>query len=538
MASNSSKPPFNPEELQKEIQKLLKGKFGEDAQVIFSQTPIVQAEEDEEEEPPEEESPEDVAQKILSDFSYKPKDIKAYLDRFVIKQDEAKIVLSTVICDHYNHVRECIKRGGQCTDYAKQNVIMMGPTGSGKTYLIRNIARLIGVPFVKADATKFSETGYVGADVEDLVRDLIHKADGDIELAQYGIIYLDEVDKIAADRNMMGRDVSGRGVQFGLLKLMEETEVPVRSPMDIQAQIQSMIEFQQGKKPSQKTINTRHILFIVSGAFTGMADVVRRRIGELRVGFTTETRADDIEDYLRLAQSVDFIEYGYEPEFIGRLPVSVVCSDLNAEDLFKILKYSEGSFVRQVEEAFRGYGIDSVFMDEALQRIAEIAAEQQTGARALVSVLERTLRHFKFELPSTDVRKLVISPEVVDEPMEQLALVMDGARPNEHLINRELIRRYEKTFQEKIGITIRFDDDALDRAAEICTQDGKDPVEFCEELLADYEYGLVLVRRNTGQDEFILGPEVIDGPTEALNEWIRQSVEAAQASQREAQAPE
>lgn len=538
MASNSSKPPFNPEELQKEIQKLLKGKFGEDAQVIFSQTPIVQAEEDEEEEPPEEESPEDVAQKILSDFSYKPKDIKAYLDRFVIKQDEAKIVLSTVICDHYNHVRECIKRGGQCTDYAKQNVIMMGPTGSGKTYLIRNIARLIGVPFVKADATKFSETGYVGADVEDLVRDLIHKADGDIELAQYGIIYLDEVDKIAADRNMMGRDVSGRGVQFGLLKLMEETEVPVRSPMDIQAQIQSMIEFQQGKKPSQKTINTRHILFIVSGAFTGMADVVRRRIGELRVGFTTETRADDIEDYLRLAQSVDFIEYGYEPEFIGRLPVSVVCSDLNAEDLFKILKYSEGSFVRQVEEAFRGYGIDAVFMDEALQRIAEIAAEQQTGARALVSVLERTLRHFKFELPSTDVRKLVISPEVVDEPMEQLALVMDGARPNEHLINRELIRRYEKTFQEKIGITIRFDDDALDRAAEICTQDGKDPVEFCEELLADYEYGLVLVRRNTGQDEFILGPEVIDGPTEALNEWIRQSVEAAQASQREAQAPE
>jgi len=538
MASNSSKPPFNPEELQKEIQKLLKGKFGEDAQVIFSQTPITQSEEGEEQEPPEEESPEEVAQKILSDFDYKPKDIKAYLDRFVIKQDEAKVVLSTVICDHYNHVRECIKRGGQCTDYAKQNVIMMGPTGSGKTYLIRNIAKLIGVPFVKADATKFSETGYVGADVEDLVRDLIHKANGDIELAQYGIIYLDEVDKIAAERNMMGRDVSGRGVQFGLLKLMEETEVPVRSPMDIQAQIQSMIEFQQGKKPTQKTINTRHILFIVSGAFTGMADVVRRRIGELRVGFTTETQADDIEDYLRLAQSVDFIEYGYEPEFIGRLPVSVVCSDLNAEDLFKILKYSEGSFVRQVEEAFKGYGIDAVFMDEALQRIAEIAAEQQTGARALVSVLERTLRHFKFELPSTDVRKLVISPEVINEPGEQLTLVMDGAKPNEHLINRELIRRYEKTFQEKIGITVHFDDDALDRAAEVCTENDRDPVEFCQELLADYEYGLVLVKRNTGQDEFTLGPEVIDGPTETLNEWIRQSVEAAQASQRETQEPE
>ncbi|MGZ5503798.1 MAG: AAA family ATPase, partial [Chthoniobacterales bacterium] len=217
-------------------------------------------------------------------FNFLPRDIKAHLDRFVIKQDEAKKVLSIAVCDHYNHVnyvrrleKEDAKRAEE-TEYAKQNVILVGPTGVGKTYLIKHIAELIKVPFVKADATKFSETGYVGGDVEDLVRELVQKADGDVGLAQFGIIYIDEIDKIAAASNLHGRDVSGRGVQTTLLKLMEETEVPVRSANDIQSQLQAAFEFQRRGKAKRETISTRHILFVVSGAFDRLKQQVSRRM--------------------------------------------------------------------------------------------------------------------------------------------------------------------------------------------------------------------------------------------------------------------
>lgn len=522
MGSGSSQPPFNPEELQKELQKLLKGKFGADARIEIAQFPQAHAREEEE----EESVGEDQAEKSVLEFNYKPKDVKEYLDRFVIKQDEAKIVLSTVICDHYNHIKECLKQGGQCTDYAKQNVIMMGPTGIGKTYLIRNLAKFIGVPFVKADATKFSETGYVGGDVEDLIRELVHRANGNVKLAQYGIVYLDEVDKIASDSSLRGRDVSGRGVQFGLLKLLEETDVPLRNPMDIQAQIQAMIEFQQGRKPGEKTINTRHILFIVSGAFTGMEEIVRRRVGEKRVGFTTEIHPQEAEDYLRLARSLDFVEYGFEPEFIGRLPVAAFCHNLSAQDLFEVLKYSEGSIIKQIEAAFRSYGIEIVFTDEGLSRVAENAHETKTGARGLISVLERALRNFKFELPSSEVKQLIVTPELIDQPDEQLAIVLKDKEVNQRLVTRELVRRFEREFREQHGITIHFDDEALELAVDRCLAQGKTPSDFCSELLKDYEYGLVLIRKNTEQKEFVLTKAVVENPTDALNEWIRDSVEA------------
>ena len=301
-------------------------------------------------------------------FDYLPRDIKKYLDRFIVKQDAAKKVLATTICDHYNHIKRCSAKG-PCKEYAKQNIIMLGPTGVGKTYLVKTIADLIGVPFVKADATKFSETGYVGGDVEDLVRELVHKADGDIRLAEYGIIYLDEIDKISTPNNILGRDVSGGGVQRGLLKLMEETEVSLRTPFDLTSQLQAAMEFQSKGKVNRSVINTRHILFIVSGAFNGLADIIRKRLGARAIGFQSSGRTTPKdEDYLLHVKSNDFIEYGFESEFVGRLPVVVSCHELGIEDLFQILKHSEGSIIKQYVNAFEAYGIDMNPQDPGLHR--------------------------------------------------------------------------------------------------------------------------------------------------------------------------
>src|SRR5437899_317196 len=259
------------------------------------------------------------------EFKQKPREVKSYLDRFVIKQNDAKKVLSVALCDHYHHVRLALE-GKESPNYAKQNVILIGPTGVGKTYLIRRAADLIGVPFVKADATKFSETGYVGGDVEDMVRDLLRLAEGDVRRAQYGIIYIDEIDKIAAAAShVSGRDVSGRGVQTNLLKLMEETDVPARSPNDIAGQIQAMMDLSQRGRKTPSTINTRHILFIVSGAFEGLEKIIRQRLPEAVIGFAAQERpAETTEEVVTHAQTRDFIEFGFEPEFIGRLPVRVV----------------------------------------------------------------------------------------------------------------------------------------------------------------------------------------------------------------------
>ena len=344
-------------------------------------------------------------------FDLKPRDVKTHLDRFVIQQDEAKKVLSVALCDHFQHVR-LTQEGQKAPFYTKQNVLLLGPTGVGKTHLIRSAAELIGVPFVKADATKFSETGYVGGDVEDLVRDLIRRVNGDVAKAEHGIIYLDEVDKLAAS-DSGGRDVSGKGVQINLLKLMEDADVPVVSPNDIMGQMQSIMP-RPGQPPREAgaTINTRHILFIVSGAFAGLTNHIRQRLALAG----KEIPGGREEDLMELAMTSDFISYGFEPEFIGRLPVRVACQPLGENDLYDVMRRSESSLLRQYERAFAAYGIEVKWKAEGLRRIARLAATEGTGARGLMTVCERVLRDFKFELPSTEVKRFSVTRELVDDP--------------------------------------------------------------------------------------------------------------------------
>ena len=353
-------------------------------------------------------------------FNLKPADIAKHLNRFVIGQREAKKVLSVALCDHFQHVRMTIE-GQAAPFYQKQNVLLLGPTGVGKTHLIRSAAELIGVPFVKADATKFSETGYVGGDVDDLVRDLVRRAGGDVKKAEHGIIYLDEVDKLATRGDGGGRDVSGRGVQTNLLKLMEDGDVPVVSPNDMTGQLQTAMSAMRGGGGAQpETINTRHILFIVSGAFSGIDEIVRHRLGA-----KTKQAADQL---IAQTSTADLITYGLEPEFIGRLPVRVACHGLDTEDLFNVLRKSESSLIHQYERAFAAYGVKCEFKDDGLRRLAELAADEKTGARGLMTICERVFRDFKFQLPSSRVKKFLVTAKLVAAPEQTLKQLLAARR--------------------------------------------------------------------------------------------------------------
>jgi endopeptidase Clp ATP-binding regulatory subunit ClpX len=496
----------NPDELRKDMEDFFSKKYGDSVKLG-----VLGADEGTE----TKDAPLDLQ------FDYLPRDIKKYLDRFVVKQDAAKKVLATTICDHYNHIKRCSAKG-TCTEYSKQNIIMLGPTGVGKTYLVRTIADLIGVPFVKADATKFSETGYVGGDVEDLVRELVHKADGNVRLAEYGIIYLDEIDKIATPTNIMGRDVSGGGVQRGLLKLMEETEVSLRTPFDLTSQLQAAMEFQSKGKVSRSVINTRHILFIVSGAFNGLAEIVRKRLGARAIGFNSPSRTAPGEyDYFQHVKSNDFIEYGFESEFVGRLPVVVSCQELNVGDLFQILKNAEGSIIRQYVNAFDAYGIELKTSDGGLYRVAQKAYEEHTGARSLVGVCERTFREYKYNLPHSHVKNIELTEKLVDKPDEVLAEILEDDRA-EQLAEMEIqFKSIAEDWSKKNGIEISLHPEAARLLSQKALQSGDKIEEVFSETFRDYEYGLNLIRQTQGIQQFVITPDAIRDPRATLDQWIR-----------------
>ncbi len=469
--------------------------------------------------------PDDDGLRPVREFKLRPREIRDYLDRFVIRQDEAKKVLSVAVCDHYNHVRQCIENPATSEkEYLKHNVVLLGPTGVGKTYLMRCIAKLIGVPFVKADATKFSETGYVGRDADDLVRDLVKVADGDVELAQYGIIYLDEVDKIAAQGGI-GKDVSGRGVQTTLLKLMEETDVSLFSQTDILGQMQAMMDMQRGGEAPQRTINTRHILFIMSGAFDALPALIKKRLQSGVIGFGAHAGKEPDADagYLHAVQTRDIIEYGFEPEFVGRLPVRVVCDPLSVDDLEQIMLHSEGSILRQYESAFAGYGLKVEFTPEAVREVAEGAQAEKTGARGLMTVLERVLRDFKFELPSTGIELLRVGRDTVRDPGSALRELLTQSLELRRQALAQDLEKAAETFGIQTGLVLRFNRDAVQAIVQSCLDSHLTVSRYWGERFHDLEYGLGLIARNTGKKEFRITRKFVMNPSGELSALVAKS---------------
>ncbi|MBK1834246.1 AAA family ATPase [Roseibacillus ishigakijimensis] len=515
------KPPKTPEELQKVFQDFF-GKFGN---VSFEMGGMNAPEA-----PAEDGEPETVVKESqpIFDFDLLPRDVKRHLDRFVIRQDEAKKALSIAVCDHYNHAKQMRaleeENGGQLPDgmeYQKQNVMIVGPTGVGKTYLVKHIADLIGVPFVKADATKFSETGYVGGDVDDLVRELVQKADGDVELAEYGIIYLDEVDKLASKPGTGGRDVSGRGVQTTLLKLMEETEVPLTNPMDMRAQMKAMMQMRTGSGSQKDTINTRHILFIVSGAFSGLEKVVQSRLKSGHMGFGAEISEAVLDgETFREVETRDLVDFGFEAEFVGRLPVRVICEKLTADDFVKILNDSEGSILRQYEREFSAYGIAAKFEPDAIRYVAELAEKEDTGARALMTVLERLLRDFKFELPGTAVSELVINRDLLDNREAKLKEFAAMEKRVDVKKTRAEVEIWEREFNEKHEVNVHLNDQAVVALAEKAAEQARSVLQVCRDRFKDYQFGLKLIEKNTGRKDFELTPEAVADPDKFLSEMV------------------
>ena len=511
-----------PEDVQKEFEDFIKHRFGGNVQVFSShmQPPESSPDSEPDSEPKAEESD------SIFDFNLKPKQVKEYLDQFVIKQNEAKKAISIAVCDHYNQVKRCLKNPEASTeDYSKQNVLILGPTGVGKTYLIRKVAELIGVPFVKADATRFSETGYVGANVDDLVRDLVQQADGDIEKAQYGIVYLDEADKLASPSTSLGRDVNGRGVQFGLLRLMEETEVDLRSGNDIQSQMQAIMDMQRGGKASKSKVNTKNILFIVSGAFTGLEDHIKKRLQTNQIGFTgtSSSKKDLGENVFPHATTEDFIEFGFEPEFIGRLPIRVSCASLQEDDLYQILDESQGSIIHQYRRAFEAYGIKIDFSEKGLRKIAARAFTERTGARALMTVCEKALRDFKFELPTSHISEFIVCAETIENPEQALANVLSQPDMRDHLKLEKEIDQFEEMFKDNYGMAIKFDDDARRVLVTRAKEENRSMINICNDVLMSYEHGLKLIMQNSGKTSFTLPAETVNNPRAHLERLIKES---------------
>jgi endopeptidase Clp ATP-binding regulatory subunit ClpX len=571
----------NPREIEKEISEFLSKKFGNSVKIV---SPIVLPQEailEKAEVLPKKE------QKI--NFDLIPEDLVSYLDQYIVKQDDAKAILATKICTHFNRIKHAdvsLEKINEIVGSIKNNILMIGPTGVGKTYMIKLIANRIGVPFVKGDATKFSETGYVGGDVEDLIRDLVREADDNIELAQHGIIYIDELDKIAANKQIVGADVSRTGVQRALLKPMEETDVDLKVPHDPISMIQEIERFRKTGKRDKRSVNTKNILFIMSGAFSDISEIIKKRMKDQGIGFGAKIiSAQEEVDILKHARSEDLIAYGFETEFVGRLPVKAVFDNLTERDLYEILRNPNNPVILGKKLDFAAYGIDIKFESEVFRILAKRAFEENTGARGLVSAIEKALLLFEKKLPSTNIKKFPVNVSVMENQKGSLKKLLEISNTKEldqtferlELEEKKFINEYitanKKNLSDKYNLTLTpsridvvasyycknimdignaikniksyYDDikkielyffknsdinivleeNAIDFIIEQMINSGIKLDNLYKKLTNEFENGLKLIQEKTGKNRFFITKEALLAPESFINQLIKDELE-------------
>ncbi len=567
MKTTNQKPP-SPKEIEKELGQFLAKKFGASVKMM---PPVVLRQEAGADQPPR------IARtRPEINFDLTPVQLVAYLNQYIIGQQRAKAVLATKVCTHFNRVKYMRQHADQVIDLVggiKNNILMIGPTGVGKTYMIKLIAKKLGVPFVKGDATKFSETGYVGGDVEDLVRDLVREADDDIELAQCGIIYIDEIDKIAGSPNHLGADISRTGVQRALLKPMEETDVELKVPHDPVSMIQEIERYRKTGSREKRSVNTRNILFIMSGAFNELDDIIRKRLHRKSIGFSAKAPAkQSTKKILQQVISQDLTQFGFESEFVGRLPVRAIFSPLDQADLYKILSNPNNPVILGKKYDFAAYNIDIKFDDSALHLLAKRAYQEHTGARGLINAIENALLPFENRLSTTALQQFPVTADVIKAPHEFIdALATEtGMRQAQETFNRlghherkrmaaylnenahdltqkinltltdrridiaaaayaarimdtgsilqciksahDELKSLELNFLKQHDINIVFEQDAVDMAIERLVVDNESIDSFYMQFKSDFEFGLKLLQEKTGRGRFFITSQALADP--------------------------